>query len=157
MKKLLLMVASLLLCLGMTTVANHGSCGSCHTGCAKKADCGATCEKQVRTETRAATVKCPRQVTYTVYDEKPVTQTRQIVTETCKCPAPKTSATEWSKLSCSDKKCGHCESCMHRRRHQAEVVAVEANENENNEEVSNKKQSRAEKRAERKASKQAAH
>ena len=145
MKKLLLMVASLLLCLGMTTVASHGSCstGSCHTGCGiKKADCGATCNETRELESRKATVKCPRQIT--VYDEVPVMQTREKVVTSCVCPEPKVGFTEWSKASCQSKRCGHCESCRHNRRHNhneaAEVTVVE-------EEKTSKQTTRAEKKS----------
>lgn len=155
MKKLLTLVACLL-CLGMTTQARHydnNDCGSCHKRscgtCVKKDDCGATCKRDVQTEERQGYIECPETKTITVYKKVPVTQTREKITETCVCPAPKVGYTEWSKASCPNKNCGHCESCMHRKHHarSAEVVVTEGASNDNKEAATQeRKQAKSEKR-----------
>lgn len=120
MKKSLLALVVGLLFVGSTIDARHyedkkdcKSCNrdtSCKTGCNKKKDdCGAVCKRTVRTESEDGYVECPR--TVTVYDKVPTTRSRDIVTVTCECPAPKEMVGGWSKTCCPNKNCGQCESC----------------------------------------------
>ncbi len=145
MKKILAL-AAILLGTGLALDARSKDCGSCNTGCAKKTnDCGAVCNRSGEREERTAVVKCPK--TVTVYEEVPVTQYREKVTTTCECPAPKVEYTDWSKLSCSSKKCGHCESCKHRR---AEPEVVSYSE-VNGKSKTDKKADKAGRKADKKA------
>jgi hypothetical protein len=129
MKKLLVVLSALTVCLGLSIDARHNDCNSCNTGC--KTNCKRECKPCVKTcapckkECKAERVACPRPCPY---------QEEQIVEVVVPCPryvkvidykidkvrqvreiCPPTEAVVGKWTCCDhDAQCGRCSACNSR-------------------------------------------